>query len=114
MKAQSEQWRVFIAIELPSNVRKSLSDHTAELTKLHRTLEDECAKAEFAREGRPFHPHLTIARLRKPQGSRQLAKLHEEMGFTDQQVSVSEVVLFRSELLSEGSRHTAISRHRFG
>ena len=91
-----------------------IDDLTGELTKLHRALEDECAKAGFAREKRPFHPHLTIARLRRPQGSRQLAKLHGEMGFTNQQVRVSELVLFRSELLSEGSRHTAISRYRFG
>lgn len=193
MKEPTEHWRVFIAIELPSDVRKGLSDHinrlrkaepeihaswsrdeslhltlkflgntsvakiealsqaaqrsagrfqpfdlivgrcgafpptgqprvlwigiddpTGELAKLHRALEHECTKAGFAREERPFHPHLTITRLRKPQGSRELARLHGEMGFTNQQVSVSEMVLFRSELLSEGSRHTAISRHRFG
>jgi len=193
MKEPTGHWRVFIAIELPSAVRKSLSDHiqrlrdalpdvhaswsreenlhltlkflgntpvakiealsqTAQraagrfqpfdlivgrcgafpprgqprvlwigiddpagvLAGLHRALEDECATAGFAREQRPFHPHLTITRLRKPQGSRRLAELHGEMGFTNQQVSVAEMVLFRSELLSEGSRHTAISRHRFG
>jgi len=91
-----------------------IDNRSGELADLHRSLEDECAKAGFAREERPFHPHLTIARLRKPQGSRQLAKLHGEMGFTNQQVSVSETVLFRSELLGEGSRHTAISHHRFG
>jgi 2'-5' RNA ligase len=91
-----------------------IDDPSGELAKLHRALEDECDTAGFAREERPFHPHLTLARLRKPQGSRQLAKLHGELGFPNQQVSVSEMVLFRSELLSEGSRHTAISRHRFG
>ena len=91
-----------------------IDDPTGHLAGLHRTLEDECAKAGFVREERPFHPHLTIARLRKPQGSRQLAELHGEMGFTNQQVRVLEMVLFRSELLSEGSRHTAISRYRFG
>ncbi len=191
MKEPSEHWRVFIAIELPSDVRKGLSDHinrlrkaepeiraswsreenlhltlkflghtavtriealsqaaqhavvrfsafdlivgrcgafpprgqprvlwigtddpSGQLAELHRSLEDECAKAGFAREVRPFHPHLTITRLRKPQGSRRLAELHGQMGFTSQQVSVSEMVLFRSELLSEGSRHTAISRHQ--
>jgi len=193
MKEPTEHWRVFIAIELPSVVRKSLSDHihglrkalpdvqaswsreenlhltlkflgntlvarmealsqaaqraavrfqpfdlivgrcgafpprgqprvlwigiddpTGELTKLNRALEDECAKAGFAREQRPFHPHLTITRLRKPQGSRRLAELHGAMGFTNQQVSASEMVLFRSELLREGSQHTAISHHCFG
>lgn len=89
-----------------------IDDPSGTLTALHRAVEEECSKTEFAREERPFHPHLTIARLRKPQGSRRLAQLHGEMGFTNQQASVSEMVLFRSELLSEGSRHTAISRHQ--
>ena len=193
MKEPSELWRVFIAIELPADVRKSLSAHinrlrkaepeihaswnrdenlhltlkflgnapgakiealsqavhraadrfqlfdmivgrcgafpprgqprvlwigiddpSRKLTELYRALEDECAEAGFAREQRPFHPHLTIARLRKPQRSRRLAERHRLMGFTNQQVSVSEMVLFRSELLSEGSRHSVISRHPLG
>ena len=44
-----------------------------------------------------------------------LAELHRELEIADQQqtVRVAEVVLFRSELLSEGSRHTVVSRHRF-
>ncbi len=193
MKEPGEHWRVFIAIELPSVVRKSLSDHinrlrkalpdvhasfsreenlhltlkflgntpvsktealsqaaqraagrfqpfdlmigscgafpprgqprvlwigiddpSGQLAELQRTLEDECAKAGFVREERLFHPHLTITRLRKPQGSRELARLHGEIGFAYQDVIVSDIVLFRSELLPAGSRHTAISRHRFG
>jgi len=191
MKDPTEHWRVFIAIELPSDVRKGLSDHinrlrkaeleihanwsreenlhltlkflgntpvakiealshathraagrfqsfdlivgrcgafpprgqprvlwigidhpSGQLTELHRAVEEECATSGFAREQRPFHPHVTLARLRKPQNSRRLAELHEEMGFTNQAVRVSEMVLFRSELLSEGSRHTMISRHQ--
>src|ERR1700738_155084 len=50
-----------------------IEDPSGQLALLHRTLEDECAKAGFPREPRPFHPHLTIARIRKPQDSRRLA-----------------------------------------
>ena len=89
-----------------------IEDPTGAQNKLYRALEDECAEAGFAREQRPFHPHLTVARLRKPQGSHRVAELYGEMGFTNQQVSVSEMVLFRSEMLSEGSRHSVISRHQ--
>ena len=64
------------------------------------------------REARPFHPHLTIARIREPRGSRQMAHLHKEIGFAGEIVRVSELALIRSELSSEGSRYTVVARHK--
>jgi 2'-5' RNA ligase len=90
-----------------------IEDISGELIKLQQALEGECAEAGFAREARPFHPHLTIARLRKPHGSRELAALHEKMGFKTETVAASALVVVRSELRSEGSRHTVFSRHEF-
>jgi 2'-5' RNA ligase len=90
-----------------------IEDVTGQLGKLQQALEDECARAGFAREQRLFHPHLTIARLRKPHGSRELASLHKEMGFEAETVRASVLAVIRSELRSEGSRHTVISRHEF-
>jgi 2'-5' RNA ligase len=90
-----------------------IEDSAGHLAKLHQALEDECAQAGFAREPRPFHPHLTIARLRKPTGSRQLAISHQDIGFETETVGVSALAVVRSELRSEGSRHTVISRHEF-
>jgi 2'-5' RNA ligase len=90
-----------------------IEDPVGKLVELHRALEDECAKAGFPREARPFHPHLTIARIRKPHDSRQLVAVHQEMGFDRETVPASELALIKSELRSEGSRHTVISRHSF-
>ena len=90
-----------------------IEDPSGQLALLHRALEDECAKAGFPREPRPFHPHLTIARIRKPFDSRQLVTVHKEMGFEAETVRASELLLIRSELRSKGSRHTIISRHAF-
>ncbi|HYR76600.1 MAG TPA: RNA 2',3'-cyclic phosphodiesterase [Pyrinomonadaceae bacterium] len=90
-----------------------IEDVSGQLGKLQQALEDECDKEGFARETRPFHPHLTIARLRRPQGSRQLAAVHEEMGFEAETVRASALVVVRSELSSEGSRHTVISDYEF-
>jgi RNA 2',3'-cyclic 3'-phosphodiesterase len=90
-----------------------VEDPSGQLSRLHQALEDECAQAGFAREQRSFHPHLTIARLRKPHGSRQLAIRHQEIGFEAETVGVSALAVVRSELRSEGSRHTVISRHEF-
>ena len=90
-----------------------IEDHSGALGTLQQALEDECAKAGFACEQRSFHPHLTIARLRKPQGSRQLASLHEEIGFETETVGASALAVVRSELRNEGSRHTVVARYPF-
>ncbi len=84
------------------------------LTALYRAVEDACAAAGFEREPRPYHPHLTIARLRDSKGSRALAEQHKEPGFPAQTFTVSELVVFRSELSSQGSKHSALSRHELG
>jgi 2'-5' RNA ligase len=91
--------------------RSDLSASPLPLCSLHSALENECAGAGFAREPRPFHPHLTIARLRQPHGSRQLATIHKEIGFKREAIDVSELAVIRSELRSEGARHTIVSRH---
>jgi 2'-5' RNA ligase len=90
-----------------------IEDHAGKLASLQTALEDECAKAGFPREERPFHPHLTIARIRKPHDSRHLAAVHKQIGFDPETVRASELAVIRSELRSEGSRHTIISRHAF-
>jgi 2'-5' RNA ligase len=84
------------------------------LSSVHAALEDRCAAAGFAREPRSFHPHLTIARLRESKGSRALAEHHKHLGFAAQTFTVSELVVFRSELSSKGSKHTALARHELG
>lgn len=91
-----------------------IRDSTEELARLYTRLEEECAGQGFAREPRPFHPHLTIARLRNPKHATRLAASHKEPGFARMEFSVSELVLIRSELSSEGSRYTEISRHQLG
>lgn len=91
-----------------------IEDHAGKLVELQAALEDECANVGFPREQRPFHPHLTIARIRNPHDSRQLAAVHKEMGFDAETVRVSELALIRSELRSEGSRHTIVARHALG
>ena len=88
-----------------------LDDPSRTLSQLHHDLEDNCANVGFAREARAFHPHLTIARLRKPNGARELGEFHIAQAFAAGSFTVSEVVGFRSELLAKGARHTALFRH---
>ncbi len=91
-----------------------VEDGTGGLARLHSRLEAECAAAGFEREERPFHPHLTLARLRAPQGARPLAQFHQETGFPAAQFPVTELVVMLSELGPGGSRYTPLSRHALG
>ena len=91
-----------------------VDDHSSVLTHLQAKLDEECLRLGFAKETRTFNPHLTIARLRKPQGARALAAAHKEMGFDPTEIKVMELTVIRSELSSEGSNYTTISRHVLG
>ncbi|HEV2913333.1 MAG TPA: RNA 2',3'-cyclic phosphodiesterase [Pyrinomonadaceae bacterium] len=88
-----------------------VADTSSTLARLHSQLEDEYARLGFPIEDRPFNPHLTIARLRRPDGARELAALHREKGFAPAGFRVNSLVVLRSELGPGGSRYSELSRH---
>ena len=85
---------------------------SGKLSALQAKFEEECAAEGFPKEGRAFRPHLTIARLRKPEGARRLAEAHLSMQFESIPVTLTELIVFRSELSPKGSKYTPISRHQ--
>lgn len=99
---------------LPRILWLGVADDSGALARLQHRLEEECEAEGFQREARPFHPHITIARLRRPEGARRLALLHQEKGFAPAEVPVVDLVLIRSELGPGGSRYTELSRHPLG
>jgi 2'-5' RNA ligase len=89
-----------------------IKDEAGALLRLQKSLEDECAAEEFRREDRPFHPHLTLARIRAPESARSLARLHQESILEAIEFAVTDLIVLRSELGAGGSRYREISRHR--
>ena len=87
-------------------------DSSGALLKLQQRLEDEFALEGFTKEDRAFRPHLTIARIRRPQNADRLAQIHLSLQFSNVALRLDELILFRSELSSKGSKYTPISRHR--
>jgi len=102
---------VFPRASRPQVLWIGVSDESGQLTALQEKFENECAAEGFPKENRAYRPHLTIARLRKAEGARQLAETHLKMRFEPVQVAVKEIVVFRSELSPKGSRYTPVSRH---
>ena len=97
---------------LPRVLWLGVTDPSGGLARLWHRLEDECAAEGFAREKRPFHPHLTIARLRAPEGARRLAEMHKQAGFKAASFTTAELTVVKSELGKGGSRYSTISQHK--
>jgi RNA 2',3'-cyclic 3'-phosphodiesterase len=88
---------------------------------LLQRLQCSVAKAlsEFTekQEGRAFHPHLTLARLRdiEPRDAQRLvARVREASNLGLGAWRAEEVELMRSELRPEGSRYTCLARLALG
>ncbi|MGI9108290.1 MAG: RNA 2',3'-cyclic phosphodiesterase [Pyrinomonadaceae bacterium] len=89
-----------------------LRDEAGRLAHLHEQLETQCARENFPRETRAFHPHITIARIRIPNdAARRLAQLHTETEFEPVRFLVTEIVVIHSQPGAGGSRYTPLSRH---
>jgi RNA 2',3'-cyclic 3'-phosphodiesterase len=89
-----------------------VSDPSGKLLSLQRQLESEWAREGFEKEDRAYRPHLTIARLRKPEGARRLADAHLQLKFEPSKVDLKELIVFRSELSPKGSKYTPIFNHK--
>lgn len=90
-----------------------VDDPSGQLSALQQRFDEECAREGFAKEDRAYKPHLTIARLRRPEGARKLADTHLQTEFAVTEIRVNEFVLFRSQLSPKGSIYTVISKHEF-
>jgi 2'-5' RNA ligase len=86
-----------------------VNDPAGKLSALQQQFETECVVEGFEKEDRAYRPHLTIARLRRPE--RRLADTHLQLTFEPIVVPLHELIVFRSELSSKGSKYTSISHH---
>jgi len=100
---------VFPRASRPQVLWIGVSDPSGQLAALQERFENECAAEGFPKEDRAYRPHLTIARLRNPEGARRLADTHLQMEFEASEIELKELVIFRSELSPKGSKYTVIS-----
>lgn len=79
------------------------------LAGIAASLERDLAPLGFTPERRPFHPHLTITRLKRrpPDALFELLTGLRETDFGS--VAISSVELFQSELLRDGARHSLLA-----
>lgn len=91
-----------------------ITDSSTQLARLYERLEEECAAVGFPKEDRPFHPHLTLARVRHTANARALGAAHRALEFSPTEFAVNELLVMRSELGKNGSKYTTVSTHVVG
>ncbi len=105
----------FPDLQRPRIAFAAVAEGRAEVITLAGRLDDALAARGFAREGRPFVPHVTVARGRPslPDAVRR-AVAAGPTGPTLGETWVDEIVLFSSRLTPSGPIHTALARLPLG
>src|SRR6185437_14637680 len=89
-----------------------LAGEKARLLALQAAVANDLAARGFPREERPFSPHLTLARIKRPLTDDALAALarvqHEPPPVATWRADAISVM--KSELLRPAARYTALSR----
>jgi 2'-5' RNA ligase len=97
----------------PSVVWAGVGGATGALERAQADLEAGLAAIGIARETRPFHPHLTLGRVRRDANAAALEQLRAALRQAPALPPISwpaeRIVLFRSELRREGSIYTEIA-----
>ena len=78
------------------------------LTQFFYRLEKALAQLDYPPEGRAFNPHLTLGRVRSPEGRAQLSRALEKLVVDWPPFPVRELILFQSVLSPQGSKYTPL------
>jgi 2'-5' RNA ligase len=93
----------------PRVVWLGLGGDVVPLNRLYQRLEKAFAPLGYAPEGRAFHPHLTLGRVKSPSNRDKLARLLEKLPPVDwPPFAVKELILFQSVLSAHGSKYTPL------
>ncbi len=81
------------------------------LFSLQKSVETALLPLGFEPEDRPFRAHLTLGRVKGRQHQRALQEvLLSRQGFESEGFDVTELVLYKSELMPQGARYTPLFR----
>lgn len=106
----------FPNVQRPRTLWIGVQDGAEELGRLQRCVEDELSEQGYVPEGRAFHAHLTLGRVRSSgPGLVELAQLLSKADtFSAGTVSPQEIVVFGSHLQRGGPRYEVLARAPLG
>jgi len=97
----------------PRVIWVGVQESTGGLTAVQTELELRIAKLGYPAEERSFHPHLTLARVRREVSPSGLRQLSEQLGHTQigdlGQLDITHLSLMRSQLGAGGASYSRLS-----
>jgi len=104
----------FPNIKRPRVVWIGAAGDLEKLKELAKRVESACIDTGLGQGDKPFSAHLTIGRIKYPQGLEKLiARLAEER-FESAEFMVDEVVIYKSDLSPRGPTYTALAKVKLG
>ena len=94
----------------PRIVWAGMLDPTGALNDFHARIEASMGALGFAGESKPFHPHVTLGRVRGSRGTAALRARVETCTFDQPPITLHEVALIKSDLRPSGSVYTTLKR----
>jgi len=87
-----------------------IEEPTGALTQLAGNIDEALGTLGFPREERSFSPHLTVGRVKSPDGIEAVCQKLNALSFAPMTFSPSELVVMRSDLRSDGAVYTPQKR----
>ena len=88
-----------------------LVDASGDITKIAASIDKVTAKYGVAKEDRPFRPHVTLARLKRPYDARKW--LRDDIAHAAGECRCASLTLYRSDLKPEGSVYIPLATFAF-
>ncbi len=103
----------FPSLSNPRVIWIGLSKNADRIIKLQQRIEEVTEPLGFEKETRPFHPHLTLGRVR---GKKNIQKLVEKLKSLPlpqfKPITVDRIILFQSILKPTGAEYTALDEFK--
>ncbi len=104
-----EKMGVFPDLRKPRVLWVGTTENSGKLALLQNKLEADFETLGFPRENRPFRPHLTLARIKDSRATAGIdAAIKKHSGFAAGEFHAHELILFQSNLTSQGAIYTRL------
>jgi 2'-5' RNA ligase len=111
IKLRTTRLGAFSSLDQARVVWAGIDEQTGQLAILAKKIEDACVGIGFTPELRPFHAHVTIARLREARPVRDVVLPLAEQMFGDTRIDA--ITLYESETKSQGPLYREVHRSSF-
>ncbi len=112
---KAEKIGVFPDFRKPRILWVGITEDSRKLTLLQNKLEAALEILGFPPGNRPFHPHLTLGRIKDSRAAAGIeAAIKKHSGFAAGEFRASELILFQSNLTPQGAIYTKLREFALG